>query len=139
MGNPDIAALKEELKEEDLNDEEISQCIEILKYIYIGQNIRSEGILRSNFYKFSTKLIASLLKRNYIEEVHWYHRLYRTTEKGSKIGKIEVTNLIDKNKEMIERFLNEQPQKVLNFIIQEHLLKDRYGYLSSRCKRYIGF
>jgi len=135
MDNPDIADFKEELKREDLNEEEISQCIEIIKDIYIGQNIREEGggILRDYFYKFSPKLIGLLLKHNYIDEFQWYrHRLYCTTEKGSKIGKIVVTNLIDENKKWIERFLSGLPQKVLNFIIQEHLLKEephrRYIY-----------
>jgi len=136
MDNPDIADLKEELKEEDLDDEEISQCIEIIKDIYIGQNIRKdvEGILREDFFKFGNK-INLLLKCNYIEEFQWNryrHKLYCTTEKGFKIGKIAVTNLIEENKERIERFLSEQPQKVLNFIFQEHLLKEeayhRYIY-----------
>ena len=134
MDNPEIADIKEEMKKEGLSNEEISQCIEIIKDIYIGQNIREDvgGILCEDLYKFGPKLIASLLKCNYIEEFQWYRRLYCTTEKGSKIGKIVVTNLIDENKERIERFLSELPQKVLNFIIQEHLLKEepyrRYAY-----------
>lgn len=127
MDNPDIAALKEELKGEGLNDEAIKQCIEIIRDIYIGQNIRGDGILQSDFDKFDIKPIASLLKRNYIKRDRFYgHHLYRTTEKGSKIGEIEVTNLIDENKEEMEEFLNEQPQKVLNFIILEQSLKERF-------------
>lgn len=127
MDNPDIADFKEELKREDLNEEAISQCIAIIKDIYIGQNIYGgHGILQSDFYKFSTNpkpnLIALLFERRYIEGPVEYH----TTERGSKIGKMEVINLIDKNKNRIERFLNEQPQKVLNFIIHEHYLKKEY-------------
>jgi hypothetical protein len=114
------------LKRKGLNEEAISQSIEIIKDIYIGQNIRGDGILQSDFDKFDIKPIASLLKCNYIKRDRCYGlHLYCTTEKGSKIGEIEVTNLIDKNKEEMEEFLNEQPQKVLNFIIREQSLKER--------------
>ncbi len=128
MDDSNLADLKEELKEEDLNDDEISQCIEIIRDIYIGQNVgNGYGILQQDCYKFDTKLIALLLKHNYIEEGKYYsNHLYCTTEKGLKIGELAVTNLIDENKEDIERFLNEQPQKILNFIIQEHYLKKEY-------------
>lgn len=129
MDNPNIADFKEELKREGLNEKEISKCIEIIKDIYIGQNIyERSGILKSDFYKFSTNpkpnLIQSLFERSYIKIEG--RTIFHTTEKGEKIGKIAVTNLIDQNKEKIERFLNEQPQKVLNFIIQEHYLKEKY-------------
>lgn len=124
-----MADFKEEMKKEGLNDEKIPQCIEIVKDIHIGQNVyKGSGILKSDFYKFSTNpkpnLIQSLFERSYIEIVG--RSLYHTTEKGEKIGKIAVTNLIDQNKEKMERFLDEQPQKVLNFIIQEHYLKEKY-------------
>lgn len=142
MDNPDMADFKEEMKGEGLNDNEISQCIEIIKDIYIGQNIREDvgGILRGNFFGFGPELIGLLLKHNYIRGFQWQryvdfqwmgypHRLYATTEKGSKIGKSEVTNLINKNTERIVGFLNEQSQKVLNFVINEHYLrKQEKGY-----------
>ncbi|HUV02572.1 MAG TPA: hypothetical protein VMW67_03885, partial [Desulfobacteria bacterium] len=128
MDNPDLVALKEDLKEKDLNDGEISQCVEILKDIYIGQNIRDEGILQSDFDEFDTTPVAKLLKRNYIERSQFYARhVYCTTEKGSKIGKIVVTNLIDENKERIERFLAGLPQKVLNFIIHEQCINENFS------------
>ena len=95
MDNPNVADLKEELKKEGLNDGEVTKSIEILKDIYIGQNIREKdlGILQLYFHKFG-KLTELLLKYNYIEEIKWYsHDIYHTTEKGSKIGKILVTNL----------------------------------------------
>ena len=127
MDNPDITDFKEELKGECLNDEEISQCIEIVKDIYIGQNIRDGGILQSDFDKFDIKPIASLLRRNYIKRDRFYgHHLYCTAEKGLKIGEREVTNLIDKNKEKIEIFLSGQPQKILNFFIREQSLKKSF-------------
>ena len=124
MDYPHVTDFKEELKKEGLNDEEI----EILKDIYIGQNIYEEhGILRHDFYKFGTKLISLLLEHDYIEEVQWYsHHLYHTTGKGSKIGRIVVTNLIDEKRSELEDFLNKQPQKVLNFVIQEHIVKKEY-------------
>jgi hypothetical protein len=128
MDNPEIADFKEEMKGEGLNGDEIKQCIEIIKDIYIGQNIRDvKGILQSDFDKFDIKPIASLLNCNYIKRGRFYgHHLYCTTEKGSKIGKIKVTNLIDQNKERIESFLSGLPQKVLNFFIQEQSLKERF-------------
>lgn len=128
MDNPLITDFKEELKREGLNGDEIKQCIKILKDIYIGQNIYvGHGILRHDFYKFGTKPISLLLEHDYIEEVQWYsHHLYHTTEKGSKIGRIVVTNLIDEKKSELEGFLNKQPQKDLNFVIQEHIVKSKY-------------
>jgi len=142
MDNPDITALEEELKGEGLKGEEISQCIEIIKDIYIGQNISYEnvsenirtpiwmpkGILQSDFDGFDTKPFGSLLNRNYIErDLYHGQHLYCTTEKGSEIGKIVVTNLIDENKGNIEKFLSELPQKVLNFIFQEETLKEGFS------------
>ncbi len=132
MDNSSVAYLKEELKKEGLNDGEVTKSIENLKDIYIGQNIREKdlGILQSHFHKFG-KLTALLLKHNCIEEVKWHsHDIYHTTEKGLKIGKILVTNLIDEKKEIIEEILNEKPQKVLNFIMQEYYLKKKYDYFT---------
>ena len=129
MDNPDITDFKEELKGGGLNDEEIFQCIEIVKDIHIGQNIRRDvgGIIYQDIiHKFGLNPIKLLLKYNYIEKFQWNRyrfRLFCTTEKGSKIGKIAVTNLIEKNKDNLERFLSEQPQKVLNFIIRKHYLE----------------
>jgi len=129
MAKSEMVEFAKEMKGEGLDEGQISQCRDIIREIYIGQNIRGDvgGILESYVKKFIPKLIGSLLKYDYIEKFQWNrysHRLYCTTEKGSKIGKSEVTNLIAENKKLIEYFLAKQPQKVLNFVVQEHLLKD---------------
>jgi len=131
MDNSNLADLKEELKKGGLRDEEASKCIEILKDIYIGMNIRDPGIRRQDFYKYSHEPIDTLIKQNYIEETGWYsHILYHTTKKGSEIGKTLVTKLIDQNKDKIVRFLSKQPQKVLNFVIQNHVIIKDYEKFS---------
>ena len=122
-----MAEFEKEMKGEGLDDDKISQCRDIIRGIYIGQNIRGDGILESYVQIFGHKPIGLLLKYNYIKRFQWYHHiLYRTTEKGSKIGKSEVTNLITEKEKMIVDFLNAQPQKVLNFVIQEHYLENEY-------------
>jgi hypothetical protein len=129
MAKSEMVEFEEEMRDEGFDEDTISQCRDVIREIYIGQNIRSDvgGILESYVKKFGHKLIRSLLKYDYIEKFQWNrytHRLYCITEKGSKIGKSEVTNLIAENKKLIEYFLAKQPQKVLNFVVQEHLLKD---------------
>jgi len=61
------------------------QALEVLLKIYIGQNIRNEGILQSELD--GQEQIKELLSRGLIRENHRYLNQFLTTDEGSELGK----------------------------------------------------
>jgi len=95
------------------------QSMEVLLKIYIGQNIRKEGILQSEIKeKDQAKL---LLKEGLILEDRWYLYQFRTTEKGSEIAKALVRRRIEEKRYQLESMLREIPEKVLGFFIKRYI------------------
>jgi len=94
---------------------------ELLQKIYIGQNIRKEGILRSEIE--NTNHLSTLLKQGLLKENHWYLYQVLTTNKGSNLGKKMVTERIEKIEEQIKIQLNNIPKQSLNFFIRKFILK----------------
>ncbi|MDI6886179.1 MAG: hypothetical protein QMD22_07560 [archaeon] len=106
----ELSSVEKELKETGVSGTDIHRCLEILKKIYIGQNIRSEGILKSDFSGFE-KEIEILTKHGFIKHNEWYSfRLYLTTERGSKIGNTLIKNLcyyhLDRKQSLYKSFPN---------------------------------
>ncbi len=91
---------------------------DILLKIYIGQNIRDEGILQSEFGNQEKEIIKQLISKNLVRENHWYLYQYLTTPKGSKIGKELVNEKIEKYRNYIEDELSKLPEKGLRYIIK---------------------
>jgi len=116
----------EKLKDEKLNNIEISNCIDLLRYIYIGENIRSEGILQTdNFIKEYKKESQILLKLELIEEEKWYrHYLYKVSPQARRTGSKLVGEKIEKEREYIKRTLKLQPQKLISFLVHEYINKE---------------
>lgn len=66
---------------------------EVLVKIYIGQNIRNEGILQSEIGE--KKQTETLLSEGLVRENHWYLPQFLTTDKGSQLGKKLVLERIE--------------------------------------------
>ncbi len=102
-----------------LND----KALEVLKKIYIAQHIREEGVLTSEFRKYS-KEIDILKEHDLILEHKWYsHELLLTTEKGKDLASMLVK---EKLKEFtdVNDFLRKHkihiPETTLRFLIFDY-------------------
>ena len=96
---------------------------EILVKIYIGQNIRDEGVLQSTF-PMSADEKKALIQKGLVHENHWYsHDLYLTTSKGAEIARSLVNKRIEGNREEIKDFLAAFPPRLVGFLVYDYLSK----------------
>ena len=126
-----------ELKDGGLQKDKEKDILKLIKYIYIGQNIRNEGILQSdNFLKKNDKLIELLIRVDVIRPYKWYSlELYLLTNKGLQIGEYLIRKYL-KNEKLVNRLkksLEKLPQLLLGFLvtsfISESLVFDlEYNY-----------
>jgi hypothetical protein len=79
-----LERITREWEKEGLSYSEIEKNLQTLKKIYIGQNIRSEGVLSSDFSEIQ---VENLLKTDFIRENYWYFKQYLTTEIGAKVSR----------------------------------------------------
>lgn len=92
---------------------------EVLIKIYIGQNIRKEGILQSELY--GQEQIQRLLSRNLIIENHWYLYQFLTTDEGSELGRMLVLERIKDKEEELQNKFRGIPQRALSFFVKRHI------------------
>lgn len=112
----DFSIVKREMREKGLTDVEIYRCFNVLRKIYIGQNIRDEGILQSDFSNYN-KEIELLTKFGFIKDNKWFFNLFLTTENGSKIAKLIVENIIkDKQDQIVSATLG-LPHNFIGFLL----------------------
>ncbi|MDQ1280379.1 MAG: hypothetical protein QG670_1642 [Thermoproteota archaeon] len=96
---------------------------ELLIKIYIGQNIRNEGVLESTF-SISADEHNNLVNKKLIWVNHWYsHYLYLTTSNGSEISRSLINKRIEFNKEKIKDFLATFSPRLVGFLINDYLAK----------------
>jgi len=95
---------------------------EILKEIYIGQNIRLEGIRKKHFNQEQLLTIENLsTPHKLIEEGNFYGtNVIKTTEKGESLGKKIIQEIINKNKELLLKELKNIPEPVLEFLFFDY-------------------
>lgn len=98
-----------------------SESIEVLVKIYIGQNIRKEGILQSEVKEKDQ--LSFLLSKGLILENHWYLDQFRTTEKGSEIARTVVKKRIEEKTEQLSTKVTDIPKRVLSFFAKRYVLK----------------
>lgn len=93
---------------------------DVLLKIYIGQNIREQGILRREIHE--EEQVQILLSKRLIEENDWY-RLdqLRTTDTGSDVGKILIKERIEKYKEQVRLAFQNIPARVLGFFVRRFI------------------
>lgn len=108
---------------------EIEENLQILKKIYIGQNIRAEGILKSDFEAQKSQ-ISNLLKKGLIKENKWYrHELYLTTEMGSKIAQEYLEEELKMKEGELLHIVDDIPPNLLRFLLFDYFAKS----LSFQC------
>lgn len=118
-----MAIIRQDLRATGLSNEEIDKCLKVLKHIYIGQNIRDEGILQGDFSSFQHE-IDMLLRNNLIKENFWYrHSLYVTTAHGSRAARELVEERIEKYRKDAEGFLRRMPPKLMGFLVHTYFCK----------------
>ncbi len=122
-----IKSTVEMLKSQGFSKDLISNCFNVLKYIYVGQNIREEGILQSDKYLQQPsffKIVNQLLKLRFIKENKWYnHFLYLVTNEARALASELIKEHIDRNKITVQKELDKYPRLLLNFLIQEYISK----------------
>ncbi len=96
---------------------------QVLLTIYIGQNIRTEGILQSDVKgkKDARDCLLLLLSEGYILESHWYLDQFRTTNKGSEMARAAIERMIQEDDQLIRNKTNEIPRKVLTFFARRYI------------------
>lgn len=115
-----LSIIKKELEEKGLSGAEIYRCLEILRKIYVGQNIRSEGILQTDFSEYR-KEIEFLTKHEFIKDSKWFFDQFLTTEKGSNIGKLMVENLIKERQVEITNAILSLPHNSIGFLLFDYM------------------
>ncbi len=96
---------------------------EILTKIYIGQNIRDEGILQSSISD-SKNEVSNLVEKGLIYENYWYsHALYLTTTNGANIARSLIEKQIETCGEEIKDYIASFPPRLAGFLIHDYLTK----------------
>ena len=98
-----------------------SEEAEALAFIYIAQNIRSEGILQADCERFKHDgTLERLLERELVKDTAGLgHKLYLTTVQGTKTAKKIIRRRLDENRNELTRFLDSIPPKLCQFLLQE--------------------
>ena len=114
-----------------LQTEKIGKYLELIKYIYIGQNIRNKGILQGEEELTKNKeIVEFLLKDNTISSQKWYSlNLFQLTNLGLQAGEIFLKEELDTKKERIKNELEKHPQLLIGFLVHNYLSDDLSFYL----------
>lgn len=99
-----------------------SKAQETLVRIYIGQNIRKEGILQSEVPNVEEAEI--LLSKALIAKNHWYLDQYLTTAMGATIASKIVNEKIEANQKDFFEKSKTIPNRVLNFFVKRYVSRD---------------
>ena len=126
-----VEDIRWELEGRDFTKEEIEKCLELIRYIYIGQNIRNEGILQGEEELTKNKeIVELLLKENIISSQKWYSlNLFQLTNLGLQAGEIFLKEELDTKKERIKNELEKHPQLLIGFLVHNYLSDDLSFYL----------
>ena len=117
----DLSTIEKELKVKGLSSSEIYRCLEILRKIYMGQNIRNEGILQSDFSEYG-KEIELLTRYEFIKANKWFRfDLFLTTENGSKAGKLLIGNLIQDKQQQVTNAILSLPHNLIGFLLFDYM------------------
>lgn len=91
--------------------------------IYIGQNIRDEGMLQLEIHADAE--VQELLSKKLVRENHWHLDQFLTTEEGSLIAGEIVKEKIEVNKTgLLEKIKATVPDRVINFFVRRYVLEN---------------
>ena len=100
--------------------------LDLALYIYIGQNVRDEGILRNDPHLVQeSEILRSLLDEGIVEESRWYQLdllniSYRFTV---EIGEV-LRNRLQERKEELRSALRNVPENLLSFLVFDYVSLD---------------
>jgi hypothetical protein len=95
----------------------------VLLKIYIGQNIRDEGILQSEIGKIPE--VQELLSKKLIREGRWHLDQFLTTEEGSLLASEMVKEKLAANRtSLLKRIKVTVPDRVTNFFVRRYMLEN---------------
>jgi len=86
--------------------------------IYIGQNIRDEGILQSEIS--DKKEVPTLLSEGFIKENHWHLDQFLTTDKGSISARRILNKKIENSKNRFRHKIQKIPTRIISFFINRY-------------------
>lgn len=111
--------LLEELKKRKYTEEQKERYFSLIKYVYIGQNIRNEGILQSDEkLKENKQIVDTLLNDGLIVEQKWYRlELFLLSNQGIQVGETLIADEIRDKKEAIKSELENYPQLLVGFLV----------------------
>lgn len=112
-----------------LEDERLRDA---LAHVYIGQRIRSEGILQQDCVHHS-KEIEGLLVRGLLGERWWYsHHLYFTTPRGdAKAREVVSVRLQAHQRDLIE-IISQVPQRALRYLVESIFVGETHDHHTGR-------
>jgi hypothetical protein len=91
----------------------------VLLRIYLGQNIRDEGILQ---FEIPNRIEAQkLLSLGFLKENHWHLDQFLTTGKGSLLASDIVKRKIEENRGKLREKVKTIPNKVLGFFNRRYV------------------
>lgn len=91
--------------------------------IYIGQNIRNEGILKTQIMEMTDA--QDLLSEGLIRENRWYKfTLFLTTDKGGMVGREIVNREIEANRDRLIEKMKLIPRKTLGFFNRRYIARN---------------
>ena len=95
---------------------------EILKEIYIGQNIRLEGIRKKHFDQEQILILENLISTHKLVKAGNFYRteVIKTTEKGESLGKEIILEIINKTEEVLLKEIKNIPKPVLEFLFFDY-------------------
>jgi len=111
--------LFEELKKRGCTEEQKERYLSLIRYVYVGQNIRNEGILQSDEkLKENKQIVDTLLKDGLIVEQKWYRlELFSLSNQGIQLGETLIAEEIREKKELIKSELENYPQLLVGFLV----------------------
>lgn len=128
----------EKLKKEGLDLASITKCLDFLRHIYIGENIRGEGILLSrNTIDEHEREFQILLEKGFIEGGSFgnSYGLYKVTPRERTLGNRLVEKQIKRERENVKKELSRLPQRLISFLVHEYIdgkLVFEKGYATGR-------
>ena len=105
-------------------EELTSELEDELCEIYIGQNIREEGVLQSLVDK---EKATRLLGKGLIKEKVWYnHRLYLTTAEGDRLARRRLKEIMSQTlrRYILESSTSEIPRKIILFVVRRFVSEE---------------
>lgn len=100
----------------------IPKTQETLVRIYMGQNVRKEGILQSEVP--DSEDAEMLFRKAFITKKHWYLDQYVTTAAGNALASGIVNERIGTNKNQFLERIRMVPCRILNFFLRRYVSKD---------------